>query len=293
MDGAQRNERLREIGMNRPGLRFMVLSALAFSLMTVCVKWASARISPAEIVFARALISLVLSALFLWRAKVPWWGEHRGLLFLRGLFGFLGLHCVFYAVAHLPLAEATVLQYMHPIFTALLAMLVLGESLGRGVVAGIGLSVLGLLFVAQPDSAGLGLDPFGVAVALGGAFFSACAYVTVRRLASSEHPLVIVLYFPLVTVPLTLPAVLADPVWPLGLEWLALLGVGVFAQVGQVALTHGMRHEPAARATALSYLQVVFAVLWGFGFFGELPAWATLLGAILILAGSFVAGRER
>lgn len=115
--------------------------------------------------------------------------------------------------------------------------------------------------------------------------------MVVRKLAAHENPLVIVLYFPLVTVPATLPAVIADPVLPEGVEWLGLLAVGVLAQIGQVALTHGMRHETAARATALSYLQVVFAAGLGLAFFGELPAAATWAGAALILCGSFIAGR--
>jgi len=276
----------------RPGVRFMLLSALAFSGMVVCVKQAAVRLPTAEIVLARALISVALSAIGLARAGVPPLGQRRGLLLLRGLFGFAGLHCVFYAVAHLPLAEATVLQYLHPIFTALLAWWVLGEAVGRGVAVGVALSLAGVAFVAGP-AARAPLDPLAVGVAVAGALFSACAYVCVRRLSQSEHPLVIVLYFPMVTVPATLPRVLAHPVWPVGTEWLWLLGVGLGAQVGQVALTRGMRHEPAARATALSYLQVVFAALWGAAFFGELPGPATLVGAGLILAGSFAAGRER
>jgi len=277
----------------RPGVRFMVLSALAFSLMAVCVKHAAVRLPTAEIVLFRALVSAALSAAGLARAGVAPLGTHRGLLLLRGMFGFAGLHCVFYAVANLPLAEATVLQYLHPIFTALLAWRFLGEAVGRGVAAGVSLSLLGVLFVAGLPAGDVVLDPFAVGVAVAGAFFSGCAYVTVRRLSRSEHPLVIVLYFPMVTIPATLPWVLADPVLPAGLEWFWLLGVGVMAQIGQVALTRGMQHEPAARATALSYLQVVFAALLGAAFFAEIPGPATILGAGLILAGSFAAGRER
>lgn len=277
----------------RPGVRFMVLSALAFSVMAVCVKQAAVRLPTVEIVLARALISVALSALGLSRAGVAPLGQRRGLLLLRGLLGFAGLHCVFYAVAHLPLAEATVLQYLHPLFTALLAWWLLGEAVGRGVAVGVALSLAGLLLVTGLGLGEVALDPLAVGVAVAGAFFSGCAYVTVRRLSQSEHPLVIVLYFPMVTVPATLPFVLADPVWPAGAEWLWLLGVGVAAQIGQVALTHGMRHEPAARATALSYLQVVFAALWGTLLFGEWPGAATLLGAGLILGGSFAAGRKR
>lgn len=281
--------------MFRPGVRFMLLSALAFSAMTACVKWSSVRIPTAEIVFVRAVISLALSGLLLWRAGVPWLGQNRRLLLVRGLFGFLGLHCVFYAVGRLPLAEATVLQYLHPVFTALLAGIVLAEAVGRSLWLGIGFSLAGVLLVTQPAALvgqGGGLDSWAVAVAVAGAFFSACAYVVVRRLATREDPLVIVLYFPLVTVPATLPAVIADPVWPVGADWVALLGVGVFAQIGQVALTHGMRHETAGRATALSYMQVVFAALFGLALFGEQPGLGTLLGAALIVVGSLLAGRR-
>ena len=276
----------------------MVASALAFSVMTVCVKLAGERLPSQEIVLARALISLVLSIGLLRRAGVPLWGTRRPLLVLRGLFGFAGLSCVFYSVTHLPLAEATVLQYLHPLFTAGLAALILGEAIGRGVALGTALSLLGVVLVMQP--AGLfggaeaadGLDPFGVGVAILGAFFSACAYVCVRRLSQSEHPLVIVLYFPLVTVPATLPSVAGRFVWPEGFDWLWLLGVGVFAQLGQVALTRGMQLEPAGRATALSYLQVVFAASWGVLFFSEWPGSGAILGAALVLAGAFAAGRR-
>lgn len=118
----------------RPGVRYMLLSALAFGAMTACVKWTSVRIPVAEIVFARALVSLVLSWLLLRRGGGSLLGRRRWLLLLRGLFGFAGLHCVFFAVSRLPLAEATVLQYLHPVFTAVLAALVLREAPGRGVL---------------------------------------------------------------------------------------------------------------------------------------------------------------
>lgn len=281
----------------RPGVRAMALSALAFAGMAACVKAVGARLPSQEIVFARALVSLVLSFALLRRAGVPLLGTRRRLLLLRGLFGFAGLSCVFYAVTHLPLAEATVLQYLHPLFTAVLAALVLREAVGRGVLLGLPLSLLGVLLVAHPAAVfgggGAALPTLPVAVAVAGAFFSGCAYVCVRRLSATEHPLVIVLYFPLVTVPATLPTLVGGAVWPRGVEWAGLLAVGVLAQVGQVALTHGMRLEPAARATALSYLQVVFAAGLGALLFGEWPDGAALAGAGLVLAGSFAAGRSR
>jgi drug/metabolite transporter (DMT)-like permease len=274
----------------------MVGSALAFAAMTAFVKLAAERLPSQEIVAARAAISLGLSLALLRRAGVtPLFGRRRGLLLLRGLFGFAGLSCVFYAVAHLPLAEATVLQYLHPVFTAGLAALFLRETVGAGWVGGTVLALLGVTLVARPGplgSDGWGLDPFATGVAVAGAFFSGCAYVTVRRLAREEHPLVIVLYFPLVTLPATLPALARAGVWPQGAEWLWLAGVGVLAQLGQVWLTRGLQHEPAGRATALAYLQVVFAAGLGVAVFGDVPGPLAVGGGALVLCGALLAGRR-
>ena len=99
------------------GVGSMVLSALAFSLMTVFVKLAGERLPSQEIVVARAALSLALSWSLLRRAGISPWGNERRALWLRGLLGFAGLSCVFAAVTHLPLAEATVLQYLHPPIT--------------------------------------------------------------------------------------------------------------------------------------------------------------------------------
>jgi len=274
----------------------MVGSAFAFAGMTALVKLAAERLPSQEIVAARAAISLVLSLALLRRAGVtPVLGHRRGLLLVRGVFGFAALSCVYYAVAHLPLAEATVLQYLHPVFTAGLAGVLLGEALGRRWLAGTLLSLAGVLLIARPGplgAAGWALDPLATGVAVAGAFASGCAYVTVRRLAREEHPLVIVLYFPLVTLPATLPGLVRSGVWPQGLEWLWLAGVGILAQLGQVWLTRGLQHEPAARATALAYLQVVFAAVLGAALFAEIPGPLAVAGAALVLIGAFVAGRR-
>ena len=115
--------------------------------------------------------------------------------------------------------------------------------------------------------------------------------MVVRELSQGEHPLVIVLYFPMVTVPATLPFLLAEGMMPMGVEWLWLLGVGLAAQFGQVCMTQGLRRLPAARGTAISYSQVAFAASWGVLFFGEVPGWLTAVGTLLILGGTFYAGR--
>jgi drug/metabolite transporter (DMT)-like permease len=278
------------------GALWMIGSAAAFAVMSALVKSVGTRLPSQEIVLARACVSLGLSYALLRQAGVPMLGQRRGLLALRGVFGFLGLSCVFAAVTRLPLAEATVLQYMHPTFTALLAWLVLGERASARSLVASAVSLLGVAFVSKPSWAmellGLaregvtGLDPVAVGFGLAGAFFSAAAYVTVRRLSATEHPLVIVMYFPLVAVPATLPTVASQLIWPTPLEWLALLGIGAAAQAGQVWLTRGLSLLPASRGTALSYVQVVFAAAIGLVFFAEPIHVNTVIGALLVIGGT-------
>jgi drug/metabolite transporter (DMT)-like permease len=279
------------------GARLMLASAVAFAGMTAAAKLLGARLPVFEIVFVRAALSVLATLWLARRAGVPALGSRRPLLWLRGLFGFAGVSCSFYSVIHLPLAEATLLQFTHPLFTVALAALLLGELVERGTLLGVPLAVLGLLLVVRPSAlfggAAAPLDAFAAGVAIAGAFFAADAYVSVRHLArSGEHPLAIVLSFPLVTTLLSAPLMLRDFVWPRGVEWLWLLAAGGCAQIGQVCLTRGIQLLPASRATVFSYTQIVFAAVLGALLFGERPDAWTLAGAALVSGGAWLASRS-
>ena len=265
----------------------MALSALAFSVMGMLVKLASADLPTGEIVLARALLTLALSYVMVRRAGLSPWGRSRGRLALRGVLGFAALGCYYLALARLPLADATTLHFTHPLLTSLLAWWLLGERVGWAAGLAIACGLGGVVLVVHPgmplDS---GADPVGVAIALGSALFAALAYVTVRRLARTEHPLVIVFYFPLVATPLAIPWAAADFVWPSATDWLLLAGLGVMTQLGQVFMTHALAIERAGRAMSVGYLQICFAVIWQLAIFGQPPGLGTLLGAALIIAGS-------
>lgn len=270
----------------------MLISALAFALMAALVKEAGQLGIPLlQIIFVRALISVALSLIDIARAGVHPLGHRRVLLFARGLSGFLALTGVFYALIHLTMAQATVLQYLHPVFTALLAFLFLAERPTTATLACIALSLLGLTCIVSPygvagDATSAPLWP--VIAGLGGAFGSGVAYTLVRKLVTTEHPSVIVLYFPLVCVPGTLLLGSADFVWPTAAGWWVLLGVGCFTQLGQLALTKAMQRDAASRVTSLSYVQIIFAAILGWLAFGEIPTPATLWGGGLILLGAIV-----
>jgi drug/metabolite transporter (DMT)-like permease len=293
--GARDNRELRACA-------FMLSSAVSFSLMGVCVKAVGGRIPVAEVVLARSAVSLLLSIVMLRQAGLNPWGQRRGLLVLRGVIGTGALLCVFAALAQLPLAAATVLQYLQPTFTALLAWLLLGERVGPLVLLAAVLGWLAVVVLSNPAElsslvgalgGGSALPLAGVLWALGGALLSAFAYVSVRALGRTEHPLVIVFYFPLVGLVLTTPLVLLQPVWPTAWEALALIGVGLFTQLGQLGVTNGLLGLPAARATALSYGQVPLAALWGWLFFREPLDPDTTLAAGLVLAATLLSLRRR
>lgn len=283
-----------------PGIRAMILSALAFSGMSALVKLAGDRIPSVQIVLVRGVITLALSLWAVRRAGLSPWGNDRKWLIARGLLGSAGLHCYYFAVTRLPLADATVIQLTNPLMVAVAAALFLREPLRRADVAALALGLGGVVLVSRPTflfgaegEAARALDPLGLGVAIAGAIFSAAVYVVVRRLRATEHPLVVVLQFPMITVPLTLPIAIPAWVWPTPAEWAFLAGVGVLTQIGQVKMTEALHLEPAARATAVSYVQVVFAILFGITIFAETPTAWTLAGALCIAAGTAIVVRAR
>jgi drug/metabolite transporter (DMT)-like permease len=273
------------------GVLYMTASAFGFSAMGVLVKLASARMPLGEIVFARAVITLGISLVMVRRAGLsPWAGPRLPLVF-RGLLGFGGLTGYYIALDRLPLADATVLQNVTPLLTGVLAWWVLDEPIGWSTAIAIACGIGGVALIARPS--GDTLDPTGVIAALCGVLCSSVSYVTVRRLSRTVHPLVIVLYFPLIATPLALPWMLASFVVPGPVDLLLLVALGAATQTGQVFLTMALAIESAGRATSLNYLQVAFAMLWQLAVFGDFPTAWTLAGASLILGGTLLVAQVR
>lgn len=280
------------------GLLYMVGAAFFFSLMSLFVKLVGQRLPSQEIVLVRSIITLAYSYLAVRWAKASLWGKHRGLLLLRGLLGFGGLSCFYFALTKLPLADATVIFYSNPVLTALFAALFLDERLGPSEIAGALLSFAGITLIARPSflfgAAASSLNLLYVGIAFVGAVCAAGAYAVVRTLREREHPLVVVFYFPLVATIGSIPtAGFTDMQWPTLYEWALLLGgVGLTAQIAQVLLTNGLHQERAGRAMAMTYLQIVFAAIWGMLFFQEFPDLLSVFGALLVVGGTIVVARH-
>lgn len=286
------------------GLWYMAVGAFFFAFMSALVKLAGVRLPTMEVVLARSVVVLAISWISLRAAEIPVWGRRRGLLLLRGVLGFVALSAFYYAVIHLPLADATVIQYTNPIFTAVLAALVIGEGIRRREMALILLSLTGVVIMVRPaflfGGGASALPAVPSAAALTGALFSAAAYVVVRFLGRSgrggegpgEHPVVIVYWFALVSTLGALPFAATRFVLPSGWEWGILLAIGVSTHFGQLFLTMGLRDERAGRAMAVAYLQIVFAAAWGFLLFSEVPDGWTVAGAGIIVLATWMVSRR-
>ncbi len=273
------------------GYKYLIGSGIAFSLMTVCVKAIGDRIPIAELVFARALFSIIITRIFLWRLDINPWGYQKKLLFVRGLLGTGALFCIFKALTILPIATATVIQYIYPTFTAISAYFILKERINMKIIYSIILGWFGIFLVVQPELITNERIPdllISVLIAISGAILTSLAYISVRQLSGREHPLVIIHYFPLISLPLTIPFLLTNFVMPQGIEWTLLLGIGLFTQIGQICITEGLRIIPASQATSLNYSQVIFASIWGVIFFHESITISLYCGGLCVLISTII-----
>lgn len=264
------------------GIGAMAVASVFYFLMSSMVKL-SVGIPTSQIVFFRAVIAMILCLVQLKMANVNPWGEHKKFLILRGIFGTLALVLFFYTLHHLPMAMAVTVQYLSPIFTTILTSLVLKEIFFKGQALFFLFSFMGVFFI-QGASA-VELTPLLLGVF--GALFSACAYASIRKIQSlgGENPLVIIFYFPLVTIPVIAPKAYIDWIWPSTEQWAYLCLVGVFVQTAQYFMTRAYQLGEGSVVSIAGYLSVIWACLGGGFFFGEDLTIPSIVGILLILFG--------
>lgn len=265
----------------------MLLAALSFTAMVSCVKVARTELSAFDIVWWRGLVSVPLCALAVGRG--PWKIHRHGLFSVRVGFGFMAMACYFQAAGGLALANLTLIQRLQPITIALLAPLILGaqERVDRRtwLLSGVGVAGCAVLLAPEVESG----NPAGW-VALGAVATSAVSHIALRGLGATERPATLVFWFQLFV---TLAALAwvgvrdgALPVLPGPdlLPW--LVGVGVFAALGQSLLTRAYQLDRAALVAAASHASPFFAIAIDIVAFGTPPGSTTLLGGALVLAAA-------
>jgi len=169
--------------------------------------------------------------------------------------------------------------------------LFLKERIQPATLLCIVLCILGLYFILLPElngSAEVTLPTLSIIIALLGAFGSSIAYVIVRKLSQTEDSSVIILYFPMIATPISIILVWNEFIWPDLHLAIMLIMIGIFTQIGQYGLTKAMQTQEAGRASAFSYVQIVFSIVIGVVYFDEIPAIWTYIGGAFIVAGALV-----
>jgi drug/metabolite transporter (DMT)-like permease len=263
------------------GIKYVLLSSIYFSFMNVAVKFLSG-IPSHELVFFRGVISLVITYLQLKKMGVSPWGNRKSILILRGVFGTTALLMYFYTLQKMPLATAITLQYLSPIFTVILATFILKEKTKMIQWFFFFVSFSGVIFIKGFESTD---NNYLFLIGITAAVFSGLAYNMVRKLKDSDHALVVIFYFPLITIPVIGPYTLYNFVVPSGIEWLGILALGLFTQLGQVYMTKAYQSEEFSKISNFNYLGIVYASSYGFLFFGEVLTWEMVFGILLIIFG--------
>ncbi len=270
-------------------VRNILLAMCLFACMNVGVK-ALPGIPAHEIVFFRALVSLVVCWFLIRRAKLSPWGVNKPVLIARGLTGTVALTIFFYTLQTIPLATAVTLQHLSPIFSILLAGLIVREKPRPIQWLFFALAMAGVLLIQGFDAS---VSPLLLGLGVVSAFFSGLAYNCIRKLNQTDNALVVVFYFPLVTVPLIGGYTALHWVTPTAIEWLLLVSIGVCVTAAQIFMTRAFQKESAANIGIYTYLGIVLAVAFGWILFGEPLTGATALGIGMIVVSVLLSNRFR
>lgn len=259
----------------------MVISSFAFSLMQVCVKLLEG-FPVTELILFRSIVSLLLSLIVVWKVGISPFGNSRKTLFLRGVFGVTALTMFFYTLQKMPIATAITIQYLSPIFTSLFAIWILNEPMKTRQWLFFAVSFLGILVMKGLND---DINTEYVVIGIIAAAFAGLAYNMIRKVKDTDHPVVVVLYFPLVAIPVM--GAFSFIYWktPVGVEWLILVAMGVFTQIAQVYMTKAWQAEAANKVASLKYVGIVFALFFDLALFNIVPPWTTIAGIMLVLLG--------
>lgn len=282
---------MRPTATNRKkGALLAVLSALFYSLISVCVKWIGGTLPTVEVLFFRGAVMLIVASGTMLAKGQRLSGQQRPLLILRGFSGVLGAFTYYAAVARAPLAETMALVNLSPFVVTVLAAAFLGERLRKGHVLALLVSFSGALCIIRPSFSHVDT---GYLIAFASAVITGCSYTMVRKLKQTVDTPTIVFYYNIVTVLAAFPVMmLGGFVMPSGGEWLKLLCLGLSALLFNYFNTSAYKYAPAGEISIYNYLSVIFSSVFGVLLWREHLAAGTLAGIALILGGAYLSFRS-
>jgi drug/metabolite transporter (DMT)-like permease len=293
---------LRPSTQNRPGtaIALKLLAVFLFMVMAAMIKSATQSVPAGQAVFFRSLFAMPIIAVWIWQR-----GELREALVTknrmghiwRGLFGTTAMALTFAGLSILPLPEVTAIGYATPMFTVILAAVMLGEKVRLFRISAVGLGLIGVMIVMWPR---LSVDTLGTAttlgalMVLGASILRALVQIHIRTLVQTEHTAAIVFYFSLTATLLSLLSLPFGWVVPNGQNLALLIGAGLIGGIAQILITSSYRFGGAAMLAPFDYASLIFAALIGYVIFSEVPTSATVTGAALVVVGGvLIIWRER
>ncbi|MDY3618952.1 DMT family transporter [Agathobaculum sp.] len=266
---------------------FILLSAFGFAMMNAFVKMAG-DLPFTQKSFFRNFVAMIFAAVILKKEKIGfrWEPGNFPLLLMRAMCGTVGIFCNFYAVDHLLLADANMLNKLSPFFAILFSLLFLKERATIVQYCAVLLAFGGSLLIIKP---GFSADAIPAMIGLLGGVGAGAAYTAVRALSSRrEKGARIVFFFSAFSTLVSLPFLLFD-YHPMTWTQLAcLLAAGLSATLGQFGITLAYSNAPAKEISVFDYTQILFAALLGFFLFDQMPDWMSIIGYIIICGVSVV-----
>ena len=287
--------------MNK-GVIYILISGIAFMVVNLFVKILASGPSQQiidgiqsypvpEIILFRSLITFLICCAVIRIKKIPFFGVNKKWLLIRGVFGTTALTIFFFTLDNLPLAVATTVQYLSPIFTVIIATFLVSEKVRKiqwlfMLVAFSGIAILGASkFLSQNNSVS-NIDPLWVLLGVLSAVLSGVAYNAIVKCQNTDHPVTVVMYFPLIATPIMLAyIVFVEFVMPRGVEWILVLIIGVFTQIAQIFMTKAFHSDNTATITPFKYFGSIYAFFIGLFLFGEVISFYGISAIILILIG--------
>jgi len=270
----------------RKGILFILLSAFFFCLMSVFVRLAG-DVPTMQKAFFRNIVAAILAAVLLARSKSGFSFQKKNLpdLLLRSSIGTAGILCNFWAVDHLRIADANILNKLSPFFAILMSIFILKEKPNRIEWLSVLLAFIGAAFVAKPSA---GIASFPALIAILGGFTAGTAYTYVRKLGlEGERGPVVVMFFSAFSTLVLLPNLLLH-YHPMTMKQLIfLIFAGMSAAGGQLSITTAYQNAPARDISVFDYSQVVYAAIFGLILFGEIPDVWSIVGYVIIIGTAF------
>ena len=269
----------------------MLASTVSFGLMAVVIRMVSKQLPTTEIAFFRNLFGLLALLPLLWRGA-PGVLRTRQLprYFVRSAIGIGAMLCGFWALGHLPMAQAVALSYSTPLFVTIFATIWLGEVVRRRRWTAVLLGFIGVLVIVRPGTTGFSA---GSLVAVAAAVLSSVVAIQIKQLSRVDPPDTIVFWTYVFWVPLSLLPALFAWQWPQGIAWLWLAAIGVFGTGGQLLWTRARRLGEGSALTPIGFMQLPLVAGLAWLLFGErIDRWTVLGAAIIFVANAYIAHRE-